>query len=378
MNIHEYLGAELLRSKGIPTGSGKVAHSLDEGLKIARELSYPVVLKAQVLSGGRGKAGGVKIAKTEDEFKEYFQHIHGMNLKGCIVQKIFIVKAVKIVKEVYLAMTFDYSKNGLVLIGSAAGGMDIEKVAAVSPEKIHKLYLKANAIPSEKELREFSQKIFQNPEAVEAGLFTFSRIHQLFLEKDCTLIEINPFALTDRGEWIAADAKFTFDDNALFRHEEVSAMRDLAMEDSDEIRAREMNLSFVKLDGEIGCIVNGAGLAMATLDIIKLMGGNPANFLDVGGSSNPQKMVNALKLILRNPKVKGILINIFGGITRCDDIANGLLQALSELNIKLPYVIRLTGTNEKEAREILAKKNISCFSTMREAVTKIIETIEKH
>ncbi len=373
MNIHEYLGAELLRSKGIPTGSGKVAQSLDEGLKIAHELSYPVVLKAQVLSGGRGKAGGVKIAKTEDEFRAHFQHIHGMKLKDCIVQKIFVVKAMKILKEVYLAMTFDYSKNALVLIGSAAGGMDIEKVAAVSPEKIHKLYLKANTVPSEKKLREFSQKIFQDPEDVEAGVFTFSRIHQLFLEKDCSLIEINPFALTDKGEWIAADAKFTFDDNALFRHESVSAMRDLAMEDQDEIKAREMNLSFVKLDGDIGCVVNGAGLAMATLDIVKLMGGNPANFLDVGGSSNPQKMVNALQLILRNPKVKGILINIFGGITRCDDIANGLIQALSELDMKLPYVVRLTGTNEKEAREILAQQKIPCFSTMREAVTKIIE-----
>jgi succinyl-CoA synthetase beta subunit len=296
-----------------------------------------------------------------------------MKLKDCIVQKIFVVKAMKILKEVYLAMTFDYSKNALVLIGSAAGGMDIEKVAAVSPEKIHKLYLKANTVPSEKKLREFSQKIFQDPEDVEAGVFTFSRIHQLFLEKDCSLIEINPFALTDKGEWIAADAKFTFDDNALFRHESVSAMRDLAMEDQDEIKAREMNLSFVKLDGDIGCVVNGAGLAMATLDIVKLMGGNPANFLDVGGSSNPQKMVNALQLILRNPKVKGILINIFGGITRCDDIANGLIQALSELDMKLPYVVRLTGTNEKEAREILAQQKIPCFSTMREAVTKIIE-----
>lgn len=373
MNIHEYQSAELFRSVGIKTGQGNVATSLEEAKRIAEEIGFPVVIKAQVLVGGRGKAGGVKVVKRKDDFDTIFSSILGMDLKGFIVEKLLVVRAIDIKREFYLAVTLDPSKSSIVLIGSASGGVDIEEVAASAPEKIHKMYLSTKDVPQDADLKTFCQKIFDTPDGVEAGVSTFSRMFKVFVNKDCSLVEINPFAYTHDKEWLALDAKINFDDNALMRHDDIASLRDLKMEDADEVKARELGLSFVKLDGDIGCIVNGAGLAMATMDIVNLMGGESANFLDVGGSSNPQKMVNAIKIILNNPKVKGILINIFGGITRCDDIANGLLMALNEVNLKIPYVIRLTGTNEKEARAILKEKGIDCFNQMEDAVKKIIE-----
>jgi len=372
MNIHEYLGAELLRSVGIQTGRGKVVRNLEDGLQLADELDYPVVIKAQVLTGGRGKAGGVKFAETEEDFKSHFESIKGMNLKGYIVEQLYVVKAAKIDREIYVSLTMDPTRSQLVFIGSSAGGVDIEEVASRAPEKIHKLYCDGKTVPSEKELTSFCEKVFGDPESAKTGVHIFYKLHELYTQRDCTLIEINPLILTDSGEWLAVDAKMNFDDNALSRQPKIQALRDPGMEDADELEAKSVGLSFVKLDGNIGCIVNGAGLAMATMDIVKLSGGSPANFLDVGGSSNPEKMVHAIRIILKNKNVKGLLINIFGGITRCDDIANGFLKALKEIDVNVPFVVRLIGTNEAEAREILKKENIECLTTMREAVEKII------
>ncbi len=380
MKIHEYQAMEFFKKAGIPVAGGRVAVNLREAQTIAQEIGFPVVLKSQVLVGGRGKAGGIKIAKNPDELEKIFSQLKSLVIKGYSVDHILVVGAIDIKKEFYAAVTIDHIKGDVVLIASSEGGVDIEETAQQSPEKIHKYYLH-----SQKEIelnprsvggqggKDFIKAVFPDPTLQAPGTQIFQNLIKVFYQYDCSLAEINPLVIDGKGMFCAADAKINFDDNALYRHPEIQTLRDMKYEDPDEMEAKQNELSFVKMEGNVGCIVNGAGLAMATMDVIKLLGGDPANFLDVGGSSNPQKVLNALRIILKNKKIKSILINIFGGITRCDDIAQGILQARKELVIPVPWVVRLTGTNEKEAKELLAQHNINTFSTMRAAVRKAVE-----
>jgi len=373
MKIHEYQAREIFKKAGIPVSDGEVASNLEQAKQAVQKIGFPLVLKAQVLVGGRGKAGGVKLVKIPSEFEKTFSGIKNLQIKGCVVEHILIARAVDIQKEYYLAITIDSARNDVVLIASSEGGVDIEETAQKNPQAIHKLYLQGRREIDAGRLSQFMSAIFSDPSAQNKGMEVFRTLLKIFFEKDCSLVEINPYVLDAKGNWLALDAKVNFDDNALFRHPEIVALRDLRVEDTDELEAKKHDLSFVKMEGNIGCIVNGAGLAMATMDIINLSGGNPANFLDVGGSSNPEKVLNALKIILKNPGVKAILINIFGGITRCDDIANGILQAKGQMTISVPLVVRLTGTNEKEGVAILKQADINTYSAMREAVNRVVE-----
>ena len=352
--------------------SGCVATEVDEALRIVEETGYPAVLKSQVLVGGRGKAGGIKIVHNKDELVKAFEQLKNLKIKGYFVKKILVVRAVDIKKEFYIGVTIDHVKSDVVLIASSAGGVEIEEVAKTNPQAIKKFYLQRNKAIDENRWPEFINSVFDEPSHQEAGTAVFKGLIKVFFENDCSLAEINPLVIDGEGKILAIDAKINFDDNALFRHDDAQSMRDLTYEDPDEFEAKESDLSFVKLDGNVGCIVNGAGLAMGTMDIIKLSGGKPANFLDVGGSSNLQKVPTAINIILRNKSVKVILVNIFGGITRCDDIANGILEAKKQLDIPVPLVVRLIGTNETEAKEILAKHDIHTFSIMREAVDRAV------
>ena len=376
MKIHEYQAIELFRKAGIPVADGDVAADPGAGLAIAQRLGLPVVLKSQVLVGGRGKAGGIKVVKTEPEFLSQFERIRQLKIKGYSVEKIFIVPAIDIRQEFYAAVTIDNIKSDVVLIASAAGGVDIEETAKTNPDAIHKFYLQGQKELDPARWPSFIKAVFPDRrDAEEAALF-FKKLVDVFFQHDCSLAEINPLVKDGRGRWIAADAKVNFDDNALYRHPDIEALRDMSYEDPDELEAKSFQLSFVKMEGNVGCIVNGAGLAMATMDVIKLLGGEPANFLDVGGSSNPAKVLNALRIILKNRDVKAILINIFGGITRCDDIASGIIAAKKELNIPVPLVVRLTGTNEEIAKEMLARENIATHSTMRAAVQEAVGLVK--
>ncbi len=372
MKIHEYQAVELFRKFGIPVPEGRVAADLAEAQAIAGAIGFPVVLKAQVLSGGRGKAGGVAIVANSKELKERFLKIKNLVIQGYPIERILVVRALAIQKEFYVAVTVDTFKNDVVLIASRQGGVDIEETAKKSPEKIQKYYFNGRRELEVRSWADFIQTLFPDP----ASQMAFSKIAgglvELFQRYDCSLAEINPLVIDSQGRFYAADAKISFDDNALYRHPELLALRDLKYEDPDELEAKQNDLSFVKMEGNVGCIVNGAGLAMATLDVIGLLGGRPANFLDVGGSSSPKKVLNALRIILKNTKVKSILINIFGGITRCDDIAQGILEAKKQLDIQPPLVVRLTGTNEQQAKELLAGGGINTFSSMREAVGKAV------
>lgn len=372
MNIHEYQSVDLFRQYNIPVPEGTPVESIEDAVSFSKRIGFPIILKAQVLTGGRGKAGGVKKANNIDELKNLFSQIMGMDIKGFRVKKIFAVKALDIKKEVYLGITLDMAKGDIVCIASRRGGVDIEDTARQFPKEIYKLYLNGKKELPKSELINFLKPVFDGEDDVTFGAEILGSLLKLFISKDCSLIEINPYIQDENTKWVAADAKINFDDNALFRHPEIEKMRDMDMEDPDEITARNAGLSFVKLDGEIGCIVNGAGLAMATMDVIKNLGGKPLNFLDVGGSSNPNKVINALKIILKNINLKAILINIFGGITRCDDIANGIIEAYKQFSIKVPIVVRLTGTNEAVSKDLLSKKGINTYTDMKEAVLKVV------
>ena len=373
MKIHEYQAAELFKKFNIPVLPGQVATELSKAQSIASQIGYPVVLKSQVLVGGRGKAGGIKVVKKPEELSKTFEQLKKLVIKDYPVERILIVRAIDIKKEYYVAVTIDPAHNDVVLIASSAGGVDIEETAKKNPQAIHKFYLRQERTLDLKRWSSFIRTVFPDKNSQDIGTKIFQSLVNLFYQYDCSLTEINPLVVDSQGQWYATDAKINFDDNALFRHEDVQAMRDPKYEDADELEAKQYGLSFVKLDGNVGCIVNGAGLAMATVDIVKLFGGNPANFLDVGGSSSPEKVLTALKIILKNPKVKAILVNIFGGITRCDDIANGIIAAKQQLKMNVPLVVRLTGTNEEQAKAILAKNNISTYSSMREAIQKVVE-----
>ena len=373
MKIHEYQARKLFERYGIPVNEGRLVSSGPEARSASRDAGWKqTVVKAQVLAGGRGKAGGVKLARTPDEVEEKARGILGLEIKGYPVEKVLVCDAVEIAREIYLGMVLDRSKQGVTLMLTAEGGVEIEELAASNPDAIHKMTLYPHRALDESALDRFIAKALPDDDQRSQALSTTKALFRLFVETDASLAEINPFALTPEGRLVAIDGKVNFDDNALFRHPDIEAMRNPEEESADETEAREKNLSFVSLDGEIGCVVNGAGLAMATLDLVKHYGGEPANFLDVGGSSNPQKVADALGIILRNPKVKAILINIFGGITRCDDIANGLLMAREQLDVNVPLVIRLVGTNQKEGRRILEGAGLKAGDDLDEAVKSVI------
>ena len=377
MKIHEYQARYLFSDYGIPIAQGDISDSVAGAKNIAVKTGFPVVIKAQVLVGGRGKAGGVKVVANEAELEKEFIRIKGLTIKGYTVDKILVARAIDIQKEYYLAVTIDNVRGDVVIIASSDGGVEIEETAKTDPDKILKFYMHGARILDEKRWALVAAQLFADTRLQKSATSILEKLLKLFFEKDCSLAEINPFVINGEGNLMAADAKVIIDDNALYRQEALLSFRDLKYDDADELEAKEKGLSFVKLEGNVGCIVNGAGLAMGTMDAVNLMGGKPANFLDVGGSSNPEKVLNALKIILRNKGIKAILINIFGGITRCDDIAKGILIALQQIKIPVPLVIRLTGTNEKEAKVMLTQAGLTTFSSMREAVVEAVKLANK-
>jgi succinyl-CoA synthetase beta subunit len=373
MKIHEYQARDLFKKYGIPVPDGFVCHSVEEVEATIPDDDQLRVVKAQVHVGGRGKAGGVKLARNKSETIENAIRILGMDIKGYKVEKVLIANAVDIEKEFYIGLINDRNSKSVILMASAEGGVEIEEVARVSPEKIIKLSIDPVAGLMDWQAREVAFKLFSDINHVRAAVDIFKKLYKLYVETDSTLAEINPLVITTQNEIKAIDGKMNFDDNALFRQPAILKMREVTEEEQKEIDATEKGLSYIKLDGSIGCMVNGAGLAMATMDMIKLYGGEPANFLDIGGSSNPQKVIDAMNILLSDKNVKSVMINIFGGITRCDDVARGLISALEQIKTKVPIVVRLSGTNSKEGLEILKATGLPTVSTMSEAALKAIE-----
>jgi succinyl-CoA synthetase beta subunit len=373
MKIHEYQARDLFRKYGIPVPDGVVCHSVEEVEKNVPNNDKLRVVKAQVHVGGRGKAGGVKLAKTKAEAVEKASQILGMDIKGLTVEKVLVADAVDIEKEFYVGLINDRNSKSVTLMASAEGGVEIEEVARVSPEKIIKLSIDPTMGLMDWQAREIALQLFSNPKEMRQAAAILVKLYRLYVETDSSLAEINPLVLTPDKQVLAIDGKMNFDDNALFRQPEILKMREATEEEKKEIEANEKGLSYIKLDGNIGCMVNGAGLAMATMDMIKLYGGEPANFLDIGGSSSPQKVVEAMNILLSDSNVNAVMINIFGGITRCDDVARGLVTALKEIDTDIPVVIRLSGTNAKEGLEIIQEYGLPTVSTMSEAAQKAIE-----
>jgi succinyl-CoA synthetase beta subunit len=373
MNIHEYQAKDLLRLEGVPIPAGEVATTPFEIEAIATKIGGPVVVKAQVHAGGRGKAGGVKLAKNATEAREIGSKILGMQIKGLVVKKVLVTAAADIASEAYVGIIVDRAAKKPVFMVSPAGGIDIEEVAAKTPEKIMKLPVDTRYGLTAYQASQLGFFLFSDPAKVKAAAKIMQQLYTAFMKAGCSLAEINPLVVTPKGEVVALDAKMVLDDNELDRHPELAALRDESAEEKSEVQARAANLTFIKLDGNVGCCVNGAGLAMATMDLVKYYGGSPANFLDIGGSSNPEKVVNALKIITSDPNVKAILFNIFGGITRTDDVANGIVTATKKNPLKVPIVIRLTGTNEEIAVKILKDNGFSAMTDMDLAVQKAVQ-----
>ncbi len=376
MKIHEYQAKELFGEYGIPVQAQETATEAQAARRAAERFGGEVVIKAQVLVGGRGKAGGVQLAASGEEAEKKAGDILALQIKDLPVERVLVAPAADIQQEYYLGLILDRGSKTIVLMISAEGGVDIEELAATSPEKIRQLPINPVDGVEVGALRKILAETFPSPELQKQAEDTVEKLYRLFIEKDCSLVEINPYAKVEGEQLLALDAKINFDDNALYKHPELERFKNPEEYSDDEIEARRHGLSFVSLDGDIGCIVNGAGLAMATLDIVKLYGGNPANFLDVGGSSSPEKVLNALRIILGNPKVKAILINIFGGITRCDDIANGILMAMDQIEIKVPMVIRLIGTNDVEGRKLLTERGFQVAEQLSDAVAQVVRQVE--
>ena len=372
MNLHEYQARVLLKAAGVPMPDGDVASSPAEAESIAARLGGVVVIKAQVHVGGRGKAGGVKLAKTASEASEHAARILGMSIKGLEVQKVLVVPAVDIASEAYVGLILDRESQCPVLMVSAAGGVDIEEVAATTPEKIHRLAIDPRYGLLAHQALGLALTLYRDFTAARAAAAIMQQLYAAFVANGASLAEINPLVTTPSGQVLALDAKISVDDNELDRRPDLAVLRDESAEAPSEVAARRAGLTFIKLDGNVGCIVNGAGLAMATMDLVKYYGGEPANFLDIGGSSNPEKVVNALRIITADPNVKAILFNIFGGITRTDDVANGIVAATQEFQVKVPVVIRLTGTNEAAALKILEGVGMRALSDMDEAVRQAV------
>jgi succinyl-CoA synthetase beta subunit len=374
MKIHEYQAKQFFENAGIPVPAGRVVTTADDAKKTAEEIGKPVVVKAQVLVGGRGKAGGVKLAKTPAEAMERASEILGMDIKGETVGKVLVAEAVDIATEIYVGIILDRSTQKPLIMSSSEGGVEIEVTAKEKPEAIHRVSIDPldGLLPFQ--ARTIAQKLNPDFKIARQIAPVLQKLYKVYNDTDASLAEINPLIVTTDGKVMAIDAKINIDDSALYRRKEIAEMRDLSAEDAGEVEAREAGLSFVRLNGNVGCIVNGAGLAMATMDMVKTYGGNPANFLDIGGSSNPEKVVAAMNIILQDKNVKSILFNIFGGITRCDDVARGLLTAFEKMKLDVPVVVRLTGTNEAEAREILSGLTaLHTAETMDDAVKKAIE-----
>lgn len=373
MDIHEYQAKERFRAAGIPVPPGEIATTADEAEAIAAEYGGMVVVKAQVHSGGRGKAGGVKLAKDAAEAREHASNILGMDIKGLTVGKVLVTPAEDIDTEAYVGVLVDRKNQAATFMVSAAGGIDIEQVAETNPEAIRKLTVdpRYGLLPHQGFW--LANFLYDDPSLIKQTSKIIAQLYESFVESGSSMAEINPLITTPAGEVKAIDAKMSIDDSELFRRPEVAAMRDSSSEPPSETKAREAGLSYVKLDGDVGCCVNGAGLAMATMDLVKYYGGEPANFLDIGGSSNPDKVVAALEIITSDPNVKAILFNIFGGITRCDDVARGIVEATKRIDIGPPIVIRLTGTNEELALEILEDAGFSAYTSMDDVVEKAVE-----
>ena len=372
MNIHEYQAKDLLRAHGVNIPPGKVATTPAEAEAIAKEYGTAVMVKAQVHAGGRGKAGGVKFCKTPADAKEKATAILGMKIKGLTVEKVLVTVAADIGSEAYVGIIVDRATKKPVFMVSAAGGIDIETVAAETPEKI--LYVPVDVrygLPMYDAMR-MGFFLYSDVKHARAAAKIMQQLFEAFMAAGCSLAEINPLVVTPQGELVAVDGKRVIDDNELDRRPGIAALRDESSEEPSEVQARNANLTFIKLDGDVGCVVNGAGLAMATMDLVKYYGGEPANFLDIGGSSNPEKVVDALRIITADKNVKAILFNIFGGITRTDDVANGIVTATKANPLKVPIVIRLTGTNEELAMKILTENGFSASSDMDEAVQKAV------
>jgi succinyl-CoA synthetase beta subunit len=350
-----------------------VARTASEVAAAAAQWGGSAVVKAQVLTGGRGKAGAIRVVSSTDQAESAAREILGMSVKGFPVRQVLVTEKLDIRAEYYAGITIDRETKAVILILSAAGGMDIEEIAAKEPQEIRRYPLSGGTETDIAEpLAQWLSLSFPDRGVWDQAVLAVQGMHRLFREKDCSLVEINPLAVTAQGRLLAADAKIVFDDNGLFRHPELAELRNPEEYTNDELEAKEAGLSFVSLSGEIGCMVNGAGLAMATMDGIKLAGGSPANFLDVGGSSNPQKVLDAMRILLRNEGLKAILINIFGGITRCDDIAKGILVAKEKLNIGVPMVIRLIGTNEEQGRDMLEKAGMIIARRMTDAIEEVV------
>lgn len=374
MKIHEYQARELFAAAGMPVPQARVVTTPEDASAAAADIGKPVVVKAQVLVGGRGKAGGVKLAKNADEAGQRASEILGMDIKGETVQKVLVAEAVDIAKEIYLGIILDRSTQRPLIMTSSEGGVEIEVVAKENPGAIHRVSVDPLYGVMPFEARTIAQKLDADIKVSRQIATVIEKLYQVYRDVDASLAEINPLIVTGDKQVLAIDAKVNIDDSALFRHKKIEEMRDLSAEDPGEVKARDAGLSFVKLEGNVGCVVNGAGLAMATMDLVKHYGGQPANFLDIGGSSNPEKVVTAMTIILSDPNVKSILFNIFGGITRCDDVARGLVNAFEQMELKVPIVVRLTGTNEEQGRDILGElSGLHAAETMDEAVKKAIE-----
>lgn len=386
MNIHEFQAKEVLRNFGVATLKGKLAFTPEEAVAAAKEIGGSVwVVKAQIHAGGRGKGGGVKVAKTLEEVRELSQKILGMTLvthqtgpEGKKVQKVFIEAGCNIAKEYYVACLIDRETGRVAMMASSEGGMDIEEVAEHNPNAIVKVDIDPVTGLGAWQARELAFKIGMGPEVVNKAVKFMMGLYEAFIKHDCSIAEINPLVVTKENDVICLDAKMNFDSNALYRQPQILEMRDLNEEEATEIEASKFDLAFIKLDGNIGCLVNGAGLAMATLDIIKLHGAAPANFLDVGGGANKEKVTNAFKIILKDKNVKGILVNIFGGIMKCDVIAEGVIAASKEVGLKVPLVVRLEGTNVELGKKILADSglNIIPANDLTDAAKKITAAIK--
>ncbi len=376
MNLHEYQARELLGQFGLPYPAGQVATTPAEARRIAAEIGKPVVVKAQVLTGGRGKAGGVKLAKDADEAEQRATQILGMLIRGYVVRRVLITEVIDIARELYLGIVIDRQSQRPVLMASAAGGIDIEEVARQTPEKIMTVAIDPLLGLLEFQARQVGFKLELTPAQVRQFSTIALSLYKSFAGLDASLCEINPLVVRSDGNLQALDAKLSIDDNSLYRHPELAALRDPEAEDPFEREAREDGLSYVKLDGEVGCIVNGAGLAMATMDVIKLFGASPANFLDVGGGARAERVTLALRLILSDPKVKAVLFNIFGGITRCDEVAHGIVAARSQLEADVPIVVRLVGTNQEEGHRILRDAGLTAVTSMTEAAQSVVAALK--
>ena len=373
MNIHEYQAKDIFRTHGIPIPPGDVATSPDEAEALAKKFGSTVVIKAQVHAGGRGKAGGVKLAKTPKEAREIASKILGMQIKGLTVYKVLVTPAADIATEAYVGIIVDRGSKRPVFMVSPAGGIDIEEVAAKTPDKIMRLPVDPVYGLLGFEALQMGLFLYEDIKQARAAARIMHQLYQAFWSSGASLAEINPLVTTPAGEVLALDAKMVIDDNELDRHPNLAALRDETAEAPSEVRAREAGLTFIKLDGNVGCVVNGAGLAMATMDLVKYYGGEPANFLDIGGSSNPEKVIAALEIITSDEHVRSILFNIFGGITRTDDVANGIVTATRRSPLRVPIVIRLTGTNEDVAVKILQDNGFSAMTEMDAAVQRAVE-----